>query len=339
MSSDGRARRESGRASRAWKHVKEHPDDVVTACILLVVFGAGIADIFLELLPERWIGGATLSTVSVIGLMALHLRRASQNGDRSFEAISNDLRTVSANVAALVDSRDIVEIPGEQIGTSLEGILQSAGSWKFKGGAGRWQRVSVMPTLARIKTKDVDYELHLVDPSDEELCKRYDRYRAAQRADSVKRKDEKIREEILACIYAAGWYSHRSRLRPSITLTRTYSPLRTDVGDDALVVSVADRTQPGLLVRRGAWLYESMSDELDRAINEAPRLVLPDAGADVFPELKEEVTAAHVKKFLDCVLVVDPVDGAQPKKFVVGEWSEDVDLNRVAAIAFPEEWN
>src|SRR5258708_39399961 len=61
-----------------------------------------------------------------------------------------------------------------------------------------------------------------------ELCGRYASYRVRQRPPAVRRQDEDqpetVRDDILACIYAAAWYGRRTRLLPEVYLLPLFSP-------------------------------------------------------------------------------------------------------------------
>ena len=155
--------------------------------------------------------------------------------------------------------------------------------------------------------------MQVIDPLDVHLCQRYGQYRAKSRtkeqAPTVADGPGDVKKDILACIYAAGWYRMNSQIRPKITLLKSYSPLRVDCGSDGLMVTIANKTAPALFAAKGTWYYRSVLDEIEQLEEVSRSLVLP-RDEDVYPALLAEVAGTHISTMLHRVIVELP-DGSR----------------------------
>jgi hypothetical protein len=120
-----------------------------------------------------------------------------------------------------------------------------------------------------------------------------------------------VKRDILACIYAAGWYRTNSQVRPEITLLPSYSPLRVDCGSEGLMLTIANKTSPGLFVAKGTWYYRSVLDEIEQLEEVSRSLILP-RDEDVYPAELGDVTGDHVREMLSRVLVELPDQTREP---------------------------
>src|SRR5579885_95272 len=236
---------------------------------------------------EHFLARAAIYIAAALALVLMVNRSVSRLRDlrthRELQAIAGSVQLVGDQLATFRQNAEAQEVMPSEIAGYLSHFLATAEHWRFRGGSGRWQRQAVLPHLAKVTRFDVHYKMQILDPRDSELCARYAAYRARQLPAEVRRADEgearTLLTDILACIYAAGWYRQHSRIRPSIFLLKLYSPLRYDIGGAGLMATVADPTARGLYARRDTWYYTSFVDEFDQACSELPRLVLPvDAG-------------------------------------------------------------
>lgn len=199
---------------------------------------------------------------------------------------------------------EIRQISGDRIGEALEQLLSGSNQWHFRGGSGRWQLETVLPELSARRDLPSRYVMQIIDPLDDELCERYGHYRARSRmpdqAPSVSDGPRLVRHDILACIYAAGWYRFHSQIRPELTLLRTYSPLRIDCGNSGLMVTIANKAAPGLWAASGTWYYRSVVDELEQLEEVSRRLKLP-REESVYPASLSAVTGDNVMSMLALV--------------------------------------
>lgn len=75
------------------------------------------------------------------------------------------------------------------------------------------------------------------------------------------------------------------------------------------MVTIANKSAPGLFAAKGTWYYRSVLDELEQLEKVSSRLLLPDQ-LDVYPRTLAEVTESQVRQMLKQVVVKDP-DGTE----------------------------
>jgi hypothetical protein len=294
-----------GRARKAMRFVLQHPGEVVAP----VVVSAIALVTLLDVLTEIDLSTTTLSKMAVFALCALVIGQlATQMQRRKLASEARDTlkeivaaqRGVEQSLASLTRLAQAYELNVVDRGQQLDDLLANTATWRFRGGSGRWQRSTVLPTLSRNTTFDISYVMQIVDPRNRELCNRYANYRSLQRIAQGGERDgapEDVRADLLACVYAAAWYSTRSRIKAEVSLLRTYGPLRFDVGSEGLVITVADPFAPALYARRGGWLFNAMVDEIQRSHDELPRLHFPRTPS-LFPAEFRDVNGKHVRDAL-----------------------------------------
>jgi hypothetical protein len=199
----------------------------------------------------------------------------------------------------LSSTSEVQQIAPHQIKEGLEDLLRKSSGWSYRGGSGRWLRQATLPVMATKRQEgEIQISIQLLDPRDEGLCVEYARFRAfhSDPTDSRPNEDDPrtIQSDILASIYAAGWYSWNSRVRPSVVLLRGFSPLRFDAGSAGLFVTIANRSQPALYASNGSWYYKSVTDELSQARYGFPTVIIPHQGS-LFPP---RPAAADVRRAL-----------------------------------------
>jgi hypothetical protein len=213
----------------------------------------------------------------IISAMAGVLVSSSAEAARHRRKVTTELSDMKRSVIDLVDNKAPLHLNPSFIRPELDQHLRHprCDSWKFRGGSGRWQRTSVLPTLAKQRNFDVKYSMLILDPRDEQLCRDYAAYRNGHRRDEVQETSASIRMDLLACIIAVAWYRAKSRIRPEIHLNTVYSPLRLDLSPFGAVLTVSDPHSPALSCGPDSWLYTSLQDEFDRTLEQTPSLTLP----------------------------------------------------------------
>ena len=226
------------------------------------------------------------------------------------------------------------QIDGLLIGKELERLLANpdATMWKFRGGSGRWQRDVVLPTLSKIRDRDVVYKMLILDPRQDHLCSLYARYRNTHRQGEPIETTESIRLQLAACIVAAVWASLLSRVKPEIRLSQVYSPMRLDLGDSGAMMTVSDPVQPGLMMASDSWLYRALDDELERAAERAPRVMVDRKLFDAYGP-----TSALDERAVRAVLsgvTVQTCDAPTTEPLFSEDQLVGLDLTKVAAISW-----
>jgi hypothetical protein len=215
------------------------------------------------------------------------------------DRVNQELVKVMRQLSAMSSEAEAREVPGSELGQGLTDLLSTSRSWKYRGASGGWLRHRTLPHLANIQFAEVPIQVQILDPRDRDLCTRYASYRRKLRPKTLTRPIDtydSVLVELLACIYAAWYFGHTTRIQPSISLLPTYSPLRYDVGDSGLYVTIADLNAPGLYARVNGWMYTATVDEFRQVEAELPNVTIP--SGSWFPSEREEISAAGVEQAL-----------------------------------------
>lgn len=270
---------------------------------------------------------------------------SNQLADRHADALT-EIGTANANIdqaiAAVGSAFGAVrEVQPHEVTTGFEELLERSTEWLFRGGSGRFLRTDTLPALARNTHVDVPVSVQLLDPRDRVLCDAYARYRALARHERNVREDEgdaaRIQADLLAAIYAAGWWTANSRIDATVSLARTFSPLRVDLGSTAVFVTIADKEQPSLLAERDTWLYNSLRDELSQASKTLELVRMPPP--HVFPQERHLVNGDAVAAALAEVQVVDGLVGDPAPLLIDFADAAELDFEDIARRVFvdPDE--
>ena len=338
------------RAFGLWKFLSI--ENWITFGLVFVSIVWAVADALLppsSPLPEYSIQWALSITVVAIAASLIFLQARLRKMDASVATktemdsatgliakTSNDLATYAHRTEELARRGAPNQIDGPFIGKELDSLLANpdATTWKFRGGSGRWQRDVVLPTLSKIRDREVVYKMLILDPREDHLCALYARYRNTHRQDAPVETADSIRMQLAACIVAAVWASLRSRVKPEIRLSQVYSPMRLDLGDSGAMMTVSDPEQPGLMVTSDSWLYRALDDELERAAERAPRVIINPRLFDEYNPASA-LDAAAARAVLEASTIetygmtaIEPLFSAKQL--------DRLDLSKVAAISWPD---
>jgi hypothetical protein len=270
----------------------------VVALILAILDIVGLVSVsndrFVQLI-------AAIAAIVLVGFVTEGAERREQAGQQ---------RDVLAVVERFTTDAAVREVPANQIGTGISVLLSDSSEWLFRGGSGRYLRSHTLPTMGEIRDREVEIRVQVLDPRDSQLCQGYADYRNLQRGELVRRADEgdmrNIQADLLASIYAAGWYDANTRIEARVTLLRTISPLRFDMGSVGLYVTVADPVAPALYASSESWYYKSIRDEITHADHGHPHLSFP-GERGLFPARREDVVGNVVSEGLAGMRVEDPL--------------------------------
>lgn len=335
-----------GSASKGWptrvsRWIAQNPDDATVILTVIVVASLTVADIadWLKLSVD-FVGQAAIAGLCLFTLASIKRRREQlRNNITQNTQIAHVLQAldrVEKQTLKLSGPDAVAEVPSSEIRMKLEALARGATLWYFKGGSGRWQRQSVLPTLSGESKREIPYRMLVLDPRDPELCGRYARYRAKQRPEDQRRlgegRPETVRDDLLACIYAAGWYGHRTRVQTKVFLTATYSPFRYDMSDKELVITVANAKSAALCASAGSWFYDYVIDETEQAMQELPRVIIPDS-ASLYPEKPEQVSGAAIKAMLEACSVAHHRGDPEP---LMAKWADvgEIDYQKLSELVF-----
>ncbi|MFE6765422.1 hypothetical protein [Streptomyces sp. NPDC057689] len=326
----------SSRFGRMLSRMKDSPGDAVTFLTVAAIVVVTLLDMFEVIsLSQEFLSGAAIVVLSAFLLALLDSRKNAVEQRDVLRDVVADLSVIKRDVEIRGAGAHVIEIPQEEIGSRLEELLGSASSWHFRGGLGGWQRSTALPALSKITNRDIAYSMHILNPADEGLCRRYASYRASagQRAGTTD--PENVRDELLALLYAVAWYTDRTRIKAEVSFLSSYSPLRYDLSDAGLVVTVPDMQERAIYAPVGGWYFTSVRDEMDQASKALAAAVLP-TGQDMFPQRWQDVRAHHVREALESVRVQPSRISVQPGHSLLSGWadSSSLDFNKIASMPF-----
>jgi hypothetical protein len=136
--------------------------------------------------------------------------------------------------------------------------------------------------------------LEIIDPTDEQVCANYGRFRRALADDETDWTLERTQRESYATVLACCWYRQRyDLLDVRVGLSHVMPTLRWDLSASSLLITQGDPRKPALSVERGKLLYEYLYTELRTSLDQA-RMVPLDQARGV--ELSEEPTYDEVRR-------------------------------------------
>lgn len=243
------------------------------------VFSVGSL-VFLTFLPIFWdvdtSGGWLRNAVITLAAVALTSIVIAQIALRGGTAVSLEtLGRIESTVSRAIDKGAVHEVPAKLINDELTDMLKNAKEWYFRGGSARWQRETVLPSLAAKTDQPVRYNVQIISPFDPELCAKYARYRKQSRPDDPRADPEQISMELLGFLYAISVWAARSKISPDVTLLHRFSPFRLDGSSETFLITVADMKKNGLKTSAGNWYHASLLDEFAFEAGYATKLKLP----------------------------------------------------------------
>lgn len=154
--------------------------------------------------------------------------------------------------------------------------FSSSEIWYYKGGCGRYFRTKTLPALAQIareKSQSKEILVVILDPTDDELCRKHALYRggmASQQIEKDKWDLSKVQSELFATIVSTiVTQANEPLLRLSISLCPHYSSFRIDLSDSYAVITKEDRNAPAIICHKGTYFYKSYKDEVILSLNQS----------------------------------------------------------------------
>lgn len=324
------------------------PENWVTAILVLVVAGWSLFDgVLPEPVPAFSLAWGLSITVAAIATSLIFLQTRVARVERTmstktaFDSLSEKVDLLESGVRNYAERAEELarggapnQIDGPLIAERLRSLLESPGAttWKFRGGSGRWQRETVLPTLAKVTDRDLVYKMLILDPREDHLCLAYAKYRNTHRKDEPSEDVHSIRMQLAACVVAAVWASLISRVKPEIRLGQVYSPMRLDLGTHGLMLTVSDPALPGLLASSESWLYRALDDEFERSAERAPQVIFDTEMLNAFeagPVPDDQVAAA----ILSSAMVQE--SNLSTKRLFTDEQIEALDVPAIAKSSWP----
>ncbi|MFD4593819.1 hypothetical protein [Streptomyces rubiginosohelvolus] len=315
---------------------RESPGDSVTVLTVAAIVIVTLLDMFEVIsLSQEFLSGAAIVVLSAFLLTLLGSRKNALEQTEVLHGVEVNLNAIKRDIEIRGVGAQVIEIPQEEIRERFSELLNSTNSWHFRGGLGGWQRSTALPALSTVVNRDIAYSMHVLNPADEVLCRRYAGYRASAGHRPGTADPENVRDELLALLYAVAWYNERTRIRAEVSFLYSYSPLRYDLCDSGLIVTVPDMQERAIYAPAGGWYCTSVRDEMDQAGKALPAVVLP-SGQEFFPQQWRDVRSSHVREALEAVEVQPSGISGQPRHSLLKGWAESshLDFEKIASLPF-----
>jgi hypothetical protein len=192
-------------------------------------------------------------------------------------------------------------LKGPDIDRAFAEARQHTDRWIFKGGTGTYTRAITLPQCvdnARRERRPLQMRLEILDPTDEELCRKYTRYRTSLSSGPDGTGEpwtlDRTRKESFATVLAACWYQQRFQLLDvSMGLTSTMSTFRFDLSATRIIITQDDPKFPAMMISSESPLYDGYATELRNSLSQARTVPFEKVSA-LFDELP---TGSQVREF------------------------------------------
>ncbi|MET8786695.1 hypothetical protein [Streptomyces sp. NPDC004589] len=312
---------------------RRSPGDAATYIVIAAIAVLMLLDLFnvLALTVDTLSKATIFILIFFLGVMAA-TNRAAVRQRAALGEVASGLYQLKQEIELRGGGAQVMEIPQHEINGRLRDLLQSANSWHFRGGLGSWQRSTALPALSEVRSRDIPYTMQVLNPAEADLCRRYADYRARSQHRPSTGDPEKVRDEILSLLYAVAWYGHRTRIKPEVSFLPLFSPLRYDMSDAGLILTVPNLEERALHAPSNGWYYTGVRDELEQASRGLPRVALPSEDS-MFPADWSAVSAGHVRDALSATTVNTSGNSSQT---LLRNWADaqNLDFSKISQLAF-----
>ncbi|WBC16191.1 hypothetical protein O7600_04935 [Micromonospora sp. WMMA1998] len=199
-----------------------------------------------------------------------------------------------------IDSVSMVRVlHGSEVGQTLAEARRHTDRWAFKGGTGTYLRAVTLPEClehARRRNATLTVAVEIIDPTDEDVCERYARFRRSLDPDAPGERwtVDRTRKESYATVLAACWHLQRSGLLTvEVRLSAQMTTFRYDLSSSCVVITQENPQTPALRIDRGELYYNRFNIELDYSRKQSRRVPIEAAGQ---VKLDDEPSVEQVRR-------------------------------------------
>ncbi|MFI7071600.1 hypothetical protein [Micromonospora sediminicola] len=199
-----------------------------------------------------------------------------------------------------IDSVSMVRVlHGSEVGQTLAEARRYTDRWTFKGGTGTYLRAVTLPEClehARRRNATLTVAVEIIDPTDEDVCERYARFRRSLDPDAPGERwtVDRTRKESYATVLAACWHLQRSGLLTvEVRLSAQMTTFRYDLSSSCVVITQENPQTPALRIDRGELYYNRFNIELDYSRKQSRRVPIEAAGQ---VKLDDEPSVEQVRR-------------------------------------------
>jgi hypothetical protein len=213
-----------------------------------------------------------------------------------------DIEGVLAQARNAFNSVSIVRmLHGVEVDQALADARRHTDRWYFKGGTGTFIRAVTLPECiehARRRNGTVDFQLEIIDPTDEAVCERYSVFRRSldrgRDASGELWTPDRTRKESFATVLAACWHKQRSGLlKIGVYLSAHLTTFRYELSSSCIIVTQQDPRTPAIQIDQSQIYYNRYNMELQYS-REQSRSVPIDKAREV--PLDDEPTVDQARR-------------------------------------------
>ncbi|MFR9776403.1 hypothetical protein ACL02O_10140 [Micromonospora sp. MS34] len=199
-----------------------------------------------------------------------------------------------------IDSVSMVRVlHGSEVGQALAEARRLTDRWNFKGGTGTYTRAVTLPEClehARRRNATLHVAVEIIDPTDEEVCERYARFRRSLAPDGPGERwtVDRTRKESYATVLAACWHLQRSGLLTiDVRLSAQMTTFRYDLSSSCVIITQENPQTPALRIDRKELYYNRFNIELQYSREQSRRVPI-EAAAQV--KLDDEPSVEQARR-------------------------------------------
>lgn len=199
-----------------------------------------------------------------------------------------------------IDSVSMVRVlNGTEVGQALADARRHTDRWTFKGGTGTYTRAVTLPEClehARRRNATLHFAIEIIDPTDEDVCERYARFRRSLAPDAPGERwtVDRTRKESFATVLAACWHLQRSGLLTiDVRLSSQLTTFRYDLSSSCVIITQENPQTPALRIDRKELYYNRYNIELQYSREQSRRVPI-EAAASV--KLDDEPSVEQVRR-------------------------------------------
>lgn len=257
--------------------------------LALLIAGTALVLIILDVFGVDFIGpdGLSAAILVVLGLLAFTLLRDRQTAEEMAEQ------------GAAVRQVDAYTADRERLDACRE-----TATWEFRGGIGDVLRSVTLPACVEASAQaSFGMRLEILDPGDAMLCEAYAKHRALLVSGAEKERwaGPRVREELLATIFAACWYrqQHRS-LDIRVGLSSVLHTICWDRADNRLIITEDGKTGYALVIDKDKPWYGGFSSEMASSFRRTRELPI---AATAALELPTKLRGVHIKAVFEALRI------------------------------------
>ena len=162
---------------------------------------------------------------------------------------------VTSFLPNVLSSQELHHVAPDDISQEIENLLAGSLRWRYTGNFGRHLRGKILPALAG--RSNVQIVVSIIDPLNKPLCDKHADYRnsiSSSGGEGYYDADKVALEVVVTIVYCA-WYVANKKMSIELSLLSVFDPLRIDSNDDAMILTIGDRSRPALKLIKNHFMY------------------------------------------------------------------------------------